>query len=109
MKRRSVRTLFVSWIAYWAVVAVVKLGPPAWAIWSASRTADGNANSVSATMGTMGLKLVVTDHGTTTWAGESPLWAIALWIALFPIVATAVWFARAKDHARVGEPRPTAI
>ncbi len=99
MKRRSVRPLFASWIAYWAIIGLVKLGPAALAIWRATRSTESNTSSVTVNMSNLALKLVVTDHGRITWSGESHISVIAAWIAIVPIAMTVVWFMRAKADA----------
>jgi hypothetical protein len=103
VKRRSVRPLFAAWIAYWLIAGVVKLGPPLLAIWRAGRTTDANAGGVSLSVSHVIWKLVVTDHGQTTWSGTSHVWIIVAWIALVPLVMTVGWFLRAKSDTPLRE------
>ena len=103
MKRRSTRSLIASWCVYWAVVGLVKLGPPALAIWRATRGPKTDTSSVSLSVANFVLRLVVVDQGQTTWSGASHVTAIAAWIAVVPIVLTIAWFARSKAAAPVGQ------
>jgi len=91
MKRRSVGLLFGSWVAYWAIVALVKLGPAAMAIWRSTRTSEPNASSVSFNIGNWVFNLIVTQHGQATWSGSVHLTALAGWIAGVPLVMWLVW------------------
>ena len=64
-RRRSVWALFGAWIVYWLILAGVKLGPAALAIWRATRGSPGsNDSSVNLSVGDWVLKLVVTQQGT---------------------------------------------
>ena len=98
MKRRSVKWLTVSWVGYWLALAVVKLGPAAAAIWHASRgPGDANQNNVTFSAGNEGLKLLVSEHGVTTWTGSVSLLALAAWIAAVPLALWFAWFIAARS------------
>jgi hypothetical protein len=104
MKRRSIRPLLASWLVYWAIVGIAKLGPPALAIWRATRGPDTNTSSVSVSVANLVLQLVVVDHGQAAWSGASHVTAIAAWIAVVPVVMTVAWLARTRANAPVRQP-----
>lgn len=101
MKRRSVRWLFGTWLAYWMIVALVKLGPPALAVWRATQTSEPNASSVSVNAGSSGFSLAVTVHGQTTWAGSVSFIALAAWIGVVPLAIWLLWLMSARAEAPV--------
>jgi hypothetical protein len=87
---RSIRPLIGSWVAYWLVIAGVKLGPAALAIWRATRGPDGSAR-VDASYDNGQVLLNVTDQGVKTYTGSASLLEIGAWIAGPPLIAWAVW------------------
>lgn len=101
MKRRSVRWLFGSWLAYWAILALVKLGPAAVALWRATQSSDPNAGAASINAGSAGLSLVITMHGQTTWSGSVSFMALAAWIGVVPLAIWLLWFVSARADAPV--------
>ena len=108
MKRRSVWWLFGSWIAYWLVVAGVKLGPAAVAIWRATRGPESGKNSVSFSAGSEGLKLVVAEHARTTWSGSISIAGLIAWVALVPLALWVAWFVAARSDAPAPRERATS-
>lgn len=87
---RSIRPLVGSWIAYWLVIAAVKLGPAAFAIWRATRGPSGSAR-VDASYGDGQLTLNVMAQGVKTYTGAASLLEIGAWVAGPPLIAWAVW------------------
>ena len=101
MKRRSVRWLFGTWLAYWAILALAKLGPAAVALWRATQSSEPNTSSVSFNAGSSGFTLAVTMHGQTTWSGTASFIAIAAWIGVVPLAIWLFWFMSARAEAPV--------
>lgn len=100
--KRSVRWLFGSWLAYWAILAVVKLGPAARALWHVTQTTDPNAPSTASfNISNWTLNFIVTMHGQTTWSGSVTFLALAAWIGVVPLVIWVVWFVSARADASV--------
>lgn len=101
MKRRSVRWLFGTWLAYWASLALVKLGPAAMALWRATQSSDPNAASASVSGGDAGVSLIIAMHGQTTWSGTISFIALAAWIGVVPLAIWLFWFASTRAEAPV--------
>jgi hypothetical protein len=90
----SPRKLVAAWFGYWIVLALVGLGPAVVAIWRATHAGPGQGN-VSLNFGNGGFRLSVAISGTEIWAGSISLIALALWIAVPPLV---LWFAWLKQR-----------
>lgn len=83
------RHLLLSWLAYWIVLVVVKLGPALLAAWQLSRrTAHGNAG-VSVTNGIISAS--ISESGHTIWSGSTSFTQLTLLVALPPLLIWAVW------------------
>jgi hypothetical protein len=89
-ERRSIRALIGGWAAYWAVIAAVKLGPAAAAIYRATQGPEGQG-SFSLNFGNGAFTLTVIERGVTTFTGTASLLSIALWVAGPPLVSWIVW------------------
>ena len=89
-ERRSVRALIGGWAAYWAVIAAVKLGPAAVAMYRATQAPEGQG-SFSLNFGNGGFTLTVIERGVTTFTGTASLLSIALWVAGPPLISWIVW------------------
>lgn len=100
MKRRSISWLLGSWVAYWAALFAVKLGPAVVAIWRATRDTKGaNDNTAGFSAGNWVLNLVVSEHGRTTWSGSIHVGALAAWIGVVPLAIWIAWFMSTKSAA----------
>jgi len=104
MKRRSVWWLFGSWIAYWLVLAAVKLGPAAMAAWKATH-AVGTGSSVQVSVSNLTFNLAVVELGRPTWSGSIHMAALVAWIAVVPLALWFAWFAAARSDVPTGAAR----
>jgi len=102
-ERRSIRALIGGWAAYWAVIAAVKLGPAAAAIYRATRGPEGQG-SFSLNFGNGAFTLTVIERGVTTFTGTASLLSIALWVAGPPLVAWIAWAMKRKKERPAAEP-----
>lgn len=101
-ERRSIRSLIGGWAAYWAVVAAVKLGPAAAAIYRATRGPEGQS-SFSLNFADGAFTLTVLERGVTTFTGTASLLAIAAWVAGPPLLWWIVWAMRRRKGDGVAE------
>src|SRR6476620_8519301 len=101
-ERRSIRALIGGWAAYWAVIAAVKLGPAAAAIYRATQGPEGQG-SFSLNFGNGGFTLTVIERGVTTFTGTASLLSIALWVAGPPLVSWIVWAMKRKNEQPAAE------
>ena len=92
MKRRlfRVRSLLLAWSAYWLALIAVGLTPAIAAIWRMSRLPHGRG-SVNAGVSDGGLSATVLQDGVTTYKGSISLLAVALLIAIPPLVMWGVF------------------
>ena len=102
-ERRSISGLVGGTIAYWIVVAAVKLGPAALAIYRATR-GPKDSSSVNASFGNGGFTLNVIEKGVTTYTASAHLLAIAAWVALPPLIGWIVWASLRKKDDRTSSP-----
>ena len=101
-ERRSIRALIGGWAAYWAVIAAVKLGPAAAAIYRATQGPEGQG-SFSLNFGNGGFTLTVIERGVTTFTGTASLLSIALWVAGPPLLSWIVWAILRRKEVSVAE------
>ena len=101
-ERRSIRALIGGWTAYWAVIAAVKLGPAAAAIYRATQGPEGQG-SFSLNFGNGAFTLTVIERGVTTFTGTASLLSIALWVAGPPLVSWVVWAMMRRKEASAVE------
>jgi hypothetical protein len=87
---RRLRHLVLAWLAYWALLALITLGPAGLAIYRAARGPD-TGNTISAGFGESGFYLSVVERGTTTWSGSASLLTLVLLIAGPPILILFGW------------------
>lgn len=90
LHRWGPRGLFASWIAYWIILAAVKLGPAITAIWRATHTGP-DQSSVSFNFNGAVFDLLVKTGGRTTWSGSAHLLVIAAWLAVPPLLLWLIW------------------
>jgi hypothetical protein len=88
--RRRLRHLILAWLAYWALLALITLGPAGLAIYRAV-TGPDSENSISAGFGDSRMNLTVVEEGTTTWSGSTDLLTLALLIAGPPVLILLGW------------------
>lgn len=105
-RRWATRHLLVAWCAYWLVLVVAVLGRPALLTWQLSRD-PGSHGAVSANITNDVLALVVTQSGATRWAGSASFLAIALWLAVPPLLLFVAWW-RGRP-ARAADPRADSL
>jgi len=106
VKRRQfrVRNLLVGWTTYWLAVIVVGLAPAIAAVWRMSQVPHGKG-SVNAGVNDGVLTASVLQHGTTTWTGSISLTALALLIALPPLVMWAALLLASARTINAGDTR----
>ena len=100
--------LLLSWIAYWGALAFVALGPAIGAIRRAM-DAPPDAASASVDYGTGGLRIVISEFGQPLWTLSTTLTALALWIALPPLVLWVVWLALTSRRKRAAVHGPAHV
>jgi hypothetical protein len=101
------RHLLLAWIAYWVALVAVTLGPALIAIWRVSQGPE-NTGTVSASVTNAVATLTVTERGATIWAGTAHLLAVALWVAVPPLVLWGIWIAARSRMRPVPAGRPHA-
>jgi hypothetical protein len=92
IRRWRTRDLFLSWGVYWAVLALVTLGPAARAIWRATHMPEGQG-SVGVNFGNWVFNLTVGVGGSTVYTGSIHMLALALWFAGPPLLIWLAWIA----------------
>src|SRR5215218_6785632 len=80
--------LLAAWATYWAGLTAVMLGPALGPIMRV--TGEGAKGSMSAGIGDGAFKVTIAEAGATVWSGQASLTAIALWIAVPPLL---LWIA----------------
>jgi hypothetical protein len=97
--------LFLSWLAYWATLAVVTMGPGLLAAWRATRRPGSGTISASVDAGVATFNVI--RDGVTTWTGSAGVASIVLWFVGPPVLLWAAWLvsrprrAAAPDDRRV--------
>lgn len=107
VRRWSVGRLVAAWMAYWAVLALVTLGPALRAAWHATHLPETARSSVDLSMGSGAFSLVIKEHGAATWSGSVGVLPLCLWIAVVPLAMWAVWLA-VRGRGTPAEPAPRA-
>jgi hypothetical protein len=105
LRRWQPRHLIGTWIAYWAALAAVTLGPALAVVWRVSRPgAHGNAN---ASLNDGVATLDITVPGGPGWTGSVGLGALALWLVGPPLLLWLLWVV--TRPARATAPRPASL
>jgi hypothetical protein len=100
-RRWRLRALFTSWIVYWILLVIVKLGPAARAIWRATHAGGPpDVSTVALNFSNFNFVLKVTSPGMN-WSGSASLLAIAAWIAVPPLLLWLIWVTQ--------QPRPAVV
>lgn len=91
--------LLLAWVVYWVGLALVAVAP---AIpYAVKMTSPGAHGSSSVNFGDAGLVLSISSEATQVWSQTIPLWLMAFWIAVPPLVLWALWL-RAQTRKRAG-------
>jgi hypothetical protein len=89
LRRWRPRHLLAAWLAYWAVLILVKLWPALLAAWRLSRTGShGNAN---AAVGDGVLSASISQSGRIVWTGSIPFLTLILLLCLPPLALWVAW------------------
>jgi hypothetical protein len=86
----------MSWLAYWAGLAAVTLGPGILAGWRASQGPDGTGD-ITVGFVNDALKVTVAQFGQTTWTLTAPILTLAVWLAGPPLLIWGIWLSRAAQ------------
>jgi hypothetical protein len=105
-RKRSFGGLLVSWLAYWAIVFAIKLGPALAAIWRVTRAPNGDQGNIAASFSGAVLSLVVKLENQVQWSGAAHVGVIAAWIGVGPLVLWALWMLLAARAAAAAERSP---
>ena len=97
--------LLLSWGTYWVGLALATLGPALPAILRAT----SGQGSITASAGDQGVRLVVSEAGTTLWSGAASVSSIAFWIVGPPLVLWVVWLARRRAARAEAASTATAV
>jgi hypothetical protein len=95
------RHLLGAWIAYWAVLLAVTLGPFAVAV-RRIKGAPKNTSSASFSLGDQGLQGKVTSYGQTLWSVHAGVGEVVLWLVVPPLLIWLLWLAL-RPRAGTGE------
>ena len=85
------RHLLAAWGTYWIALTGVKLGPAIAAMWRVTR--PGQHGSVSLSYGDSQVSLTVANAAATVYQGATPLFPLALWIGVPPLLLWLGWLA----------------
>lgn len=102
LSRWRPRHLLASWLAYWAALILVALGPAIPAIWRVTRP-DAHG-SINGSFGDGLLKLTVMDSGTVVWEGAVRVLIATCWLGVPPLL---LWLAWVIARSRARTPTPT--
>ncbi|MBV9880770.1 MAG: hypothetical protein JO180_09765 [Gemmatirosa sp.] len=95
ISRWRARHLFAAWIAYWVVLAAVRLGRPALLALRLVNTPEGHGNaSISGGFDGGQLKVTMIQNGVTQWVGATSFGTLALWLTVPPLLLWLVWLMR---------------
>ncbi|MEP7066892.1 MAG: hypothetical protein ABI889_12720 [Gemmatimonadota bacterium] len=92
IRRLGTGHLLGAWGAYWAGLAGVTLAPFARWVWDLNRI-PGQHGSASLSIRDAGVTLTALKDNVTVYSGVAPLWQVALWIAVPPLLLWLAWLA----------------
>ncbi|MGH7623612.1 MAG: hypothetical protein ACREMU_14815 [Gemmatimonadaceae bacterium] len=101
-RRWRPRELVGWWIVYWVLLVVVGLRGLWGPLWRLMREGKGGSTASVAlnASSSTGISLTLSLSGRTLYAGSISLVALALWIAIPPLLAWLAWVAaRQRDEA----------
>ena len=85
------RSLVGSWVAYWAGLAAVTLGPFGVYIWKMAQQGAGNHGNVSLSLGDAGIQLTALRDGASAFTATVGVVPFALWVTVPPLAMWALW------------------
>jgi hypothetical protein len=101
LSRWRSRHLLAGWLAYWAVLFAVTLGP---AVAAALRVVNAPDSHGKIDVSSDGGSLVAHITGAgVAWSGSTSLTTAALWIAGPPLLLWLVWLVTRRAHATEAE------
>ena len=105
LRHWSSRALFLSWGVYWLVLLAIGLAPIVGPVWRATHGPKGTTSAVNLSFNNTIASLTVTQAGQTTWTGSISVVAVALWVAVPPLLLWMLWAATRPrvDAERVGQ------
>lgn len=92
IRRLGVGHLLGAWGAYWAGLAGITLAPFARWVWDLNQS-PGQHGSANVSIGDAGVTLTALTDNVVVYSGAAPLWQVALWIAVPPLLIWLVWLA----------------
>lgn len=93
------RHLLGAWIAYWAALLAVTLGPGVLAV-QRIKGAPKNTSRVNFGLGDQGLQGDIVSYGQTLWSVHAGLGEVVLWLVVPPLLLWVLWLAlRPRVHA----------
>lgn len=95
----SPRKLVAAWIGYWVALLAALVGPAVPALWRATHAGSGQGN-FSLSFGNGAFTISVSLNGSEIWSGSITAIALALWIAVPPLL---LWFAWLSQRPSVAE------
>ena len=108
LSRLRPRHIALLTVAYWIVLAVLKLGGAILAAWWVARLAPGHG-SISASLEDTVLSLRMVQDGGTIWSGRTSLATLIGWVAGPPLLLALTWrWARDVDVAGEVAPHPVS-
>ena len=103
------RHLLGAWIAYWAALLAVTLGPGVLAL-RRIRGAPENTSHVNFSFGDQGLQGNIVSYGTTLWSVHVGPAAVVLWLVVPPLLLWLLWAAlRPRPESLAGGQGPRAV
>lgn len=98
LQRWKPGTLLATWVAYWAALVGITIGPGLLMAWRLARQ-PGSHGTMSASFDNGRLLLHVNDAGAGAWAFNTSLASAVAWIALPPLALWALWLiSRPRRH-----------
>ena len=107
LQRWKAGTLLAAWVAYWAALVGVTLGPGLVRAWRLTRT-PGSHGTMSASFDNGRLLFNVNDAlGAGAWSFGTSVVAAVTWIAVPPLLLWTLWLmSRPRRAAHRGAPPP---
>jgi len=92
LQRWKPGTLLATWLAYWAALIGVTIGPGLLRAWRLAR-APGSRGTMSASFDNGRLLLDVHNAGSSAagWTFSTSMWAAIAWIAIPPLALWVLW------------------
>lgn len=97
--------LLAAWIAYWVVLAIVVIGPPAIRVWRLTHD-PGRHGSASAGFRDDVVWATIVENRTTVWAASVHMITLTLWLVGPPLLLYFLWL---RGRPSPSLPRDTAF